>query len=232
MQAASSHSVRLALLRDKPFGQLLIHEIYRSLQGESTYQGLPCVFVRLAVCDSRCVWCDTPHAFNQGEMHSVDEVVKRALDLGDELVEITGGEPLLQTEVYPLMTRLADAGKKVLLETSGAHSVVRVDPRVHIIMDLKCPDSGEEAGNCWQNLEVLKPRDEIKFVLASRRDFDWALSVIQRHDLARRFTILLSAVFGRVQLIDLANWLLESRLQVRMQLQMHKFVWEPDQRGV
>ncbi|HEV8058602.1 MAG TPA: 7-carboxy-7-deazaguanine synthase QueE [Gemmataceae bacterium] len=232
MQAASSNPVRLALLRDKPSGQLLIHEIYRSLQGESTFQGLPCVFVRLAVCDSRCVWCDTPHAFNQGELQSLDAVVERVFDLGDEVVEITGGEPLLQQEVYPLMTRLADAGKKVLLETSGAHAVDRVEPRVHIIMDLKCPDSGEETGNCWTNLNVLKSSDEIKFVLASRRDFDWAAAVIQRHDLARRFTILMSAVFGRLSLLDLANWLLESRLQVRMQLQMHKFVWEPDRRGV
>jgi 7-carboxy-7-deazaguanine synthase len=232
MQAASSNPSRLALLQNKPSGQLLIHEIYRSLQGESTYQGLPCVFVRLAVCDSRCVWCDTPHAFNQGERQSVDAVLKQALELGDEIVEITGGEPLLQDEVYPLMTHLADAGRKVLLETSGAHSVARVDPRVHIIMDLKCPDSGEEPGNCWQNLEILKPSDEIKFVLASRRDFDWAAAVIQRHELATRFTVLMSAVFGRVQLIDLANWLLDSRLQVRMQLQMHKLVWAPDQRGV
>ena len=143
---------------------------YRSLQGESTFQGLPCVFVRLSVCDSRCVWCDTPHAFNQGEQQSVDEVVKRALELGDDLVEITGGEPLLQAEVHPLMTRLADAGKKVLLETSGAHSIARVDPRVHIIMDLKCPDSGEAAVNCWQNLEVLKPSDEdqVRAGVASR----------------------------------------------------------------
>ena len=232
MQVASSHPSRLALLQGKPSGYLLIHEIYRSLQGESTYQGLPCAFVRLAVCDSRCVWCDTPHAFNQGEQQSVDAVVNRALELGDEIVEITGGEPLLQEEVYPLMTQLADAGRKVLLETSGAHSLVRVDPRVHIIMDLKCPDSGEEPGNCWQNLEILKPSDEIKFVLASRRDFDWAVAAIQRHKLATRFTVLISAVFGRVQLVDLANWLLESRLQVRMQLQMHKFVWAPEQRGV
>jgi 7-carboxy-7-deazaguanine synthase len=232
MPSASSHAGRLTLLGDKPAGQLLIHEIYRSLQGESTFQGLPCVFVRLAVCDARCVWCDTPHAFNQGETRTLDGIVSQVLDFGDDLVEITGGEPLLQEEVFELMTRLADAGKKVLLETSGAHSLARVDPRVHIIMDLKCPDSGEEQGNYWPNLEILKPSDEVKFVLASRCDFDWAAGVIRQHGLANRFSILLSAVFVRVPLLDLANWLLESKLQVRMQLQMHKFVWKPDQRGV
>ncbi len=232
MPSASSHAGRLTLLSAKPAGQLLIHEIYRSLQGESTFQGLPCVFVRLAVCDSRCVWCDTPHAFNQGDSRPLDEIVKQVLAYGDDLVEITGGEPLLQEEVHDLMTRIADAGKKVLLETSGAHSLERVDARVHIIMDLKCPDSGEEPGNHWPNLELLKPTDEIKFVLASRRDFDWAVGVIRQHRLANRFSVLMSAVFDRLALLDLANWLLESELQVRMQLQMHKFVWKPDQRGV
>ena len=223
---------RLVLLRDKPAGQLLIHEIYRSLQGESTYQGLPCVFVRLAVCDARCVWCDTPHAFNQGETFSLEEVVRKVLDLSDDLVEITGGEPLLQDEVYPLLTRLADAGKIVLLETSGAHDIARVDPRVHIIMDLKCPDSGEEPGNRWANLEILKGSDQIKFVIASRRDFDWAVAVILQHHLDERFAVLLSAVFSQVQPAELASWLLATGLQVRMQLQMHKFIWDPKQRGV
>ncbi|CAN5503442.1 7-carboxy-7-deazaguanine synthase QueE [soil metagenome] len=232
MPPVISNSGRLTLLRNKPAGQLLIHEIYRSLQGESAYQGLPCVFVRLSVCDSRCVWCDTPHAFNQGELRGLDEIVAQVVALGDELVEITGGEPLLQEEVHDLMTRLADLGKKVLLETSGAHPLDRVDSRVHIIMDLKCPDSGEEPGNHWPNLQVLKPTDEIKFVLASRLDFDWAVNAIRRHDLARKFSVLMSAVFNRLALLDLANWILESRLPVRMQLQMHKFVWEPDQRGV
>ena len=234
MQSTSSlaNGNRLALLRDKPAGQLLIHEIYRSLQGESTFQGLPCVFVRLAVCDARCVWCDTPHAFNQGEVLSQEEVLRKVLELGDGVVEITGGEPLLQEEVFPLMTRLADAGKTVLLETSGAHDIGRVDPRVHIIMDLKCPDSGEEPGNRWANLEILKGSDQIKFVIASRRDFDWALDAIGRHRLDERFVVLLSAVLGQVQPAELAGWLLASGLQVRMQLQMHKFVWDPKQRGV
>jgi 7-carboxy-7-deazaguanine synthase len=232
MRETAPKDHRLALLRDKPAGRLLIHEIYRSLQGESTFAGLPCVFVRLAVCDARCVWCDTPHAFTQGDLWDVAEVVRRVEEYGDPLVEITGGEPLLQEEVFPLMTRLADLGRTVLLETSGAHDVRRVDARVHIIMDLKCPDSGECAGNYWPNLEALKPADQIKFVIASRRDFDWAVDTIRARQLDRRFTVLLSPVFGQVPPLQLAEWLLASRLQVRMQLQMHKFIWDPEARGV
>jgi 7-carboxy-7-deazaguanine synthase len=223
---------RVALLQSPPPGQLLIHEIYRSIQGESTFAGLPCVFVRLSVCDSRCVWCDTPHAFTQGEWHSLDEVVKQALAFDTPLVEITGGEPLLQPLVLPLMARLADAGRTVLLETSGAHDVGPVDRRVHIIMDLKCPDSGECERNQLPNLDRLKRSDEIKFVIASRRDFDWAVDTIRQHRLDRRFSVLLSPVFGEVQPLELANWLLESQLNVRLQLQQHKFIWDPQARGV
>lgn len=216
----------------KPAGKLLIHEIYRSLQGESTFAGLPCVFVRLSVCDSRCVWCDTPHAFTQGEYWSISDVIEEVESLQTPLVEITGGEPLLQGEVFPLMTELADRGATVLLETSGAHDVGRVDPRVHIIMDLKCPDSGECAGNRWQNLAVLKPTDQIKFVIASERDFRWAAETVRERRLDARFSVLFSAVFGQVTPLELANWLLESNLQARMQLQMHKYIWDPQARGV
>ena len=229
---ASVPAQRLALLQKKPPGQLLIHEIYRSIQGESTFAGLPCVFVRLAVCDSRCVWCDTPHAFNQGDALTLDAVVERVRGYACPLVEITGGEPLLQAEVLPLMTRLADAGLTVLLETSGAHDVAPVDARVHIIMDLKCPDSGESARNYWPNLERLKPTDQIKFVIASRRDFDWSVETIRAHHLERRFTVLLSPVFGAIERLQLAEWLLASGLQVRMQLQLHKHIWDPTARGV
>lgn len=223
---------RLALLQDKPPGQLLIHEIYRSLQGESTFAGLPCVFVRLAVCDARCVWCDTPHAFNQGRVMSPDDVVEQVLAFDCPLVEVTGGEPLLQPEVFPLMTRLTDAGKTVLLETSGAHDIGPVDRRVRIIMDLKCPDSGECENNLWPNLDKLKPTDEIKFVIASTKDFNWAADVIREHRLDRRFTVLFSAVFGQITLADLARWLLDSGINARLQLQMHKFIWGADARGV
>lgn len=228
----STRAHRLAPLRGKPPGQLLIHEIYRSIQGESTFAGLPCVFVRLAVCDSRCVWCDTPHAFTRGTLWTLAEIRQRVLAYRCPLVEITGGEPLLQAEVLPLMAQLADQGLTVLLETSGAHDVGRVDPRVHIILDLKCPDSGECAGNRWANLEILKPADQIKFVVASRRDFDWAVETIRGRDLHRRFLVLLSPVFGAVPPVQLADWLLASGLQVRMQLQLHKYIWDPSARGV
>jgi 7-carboxy-7-deazaguanine synthase len=232
MSVSLSMAQRLAPLQGKPPGQLLIHEIYRSIQGESTFAGLPCVFVRLAVCNSRCRWCDTPHAFTQGRLMTLDQGVERILEFSCPLVEVTGGEPLLQPEVLPLMTRLADVGCSVLLETSGALDVGRVDRRVHIIMDLKCPDSGECQGNRWENLDSLKPTDQIKFVVASRGDFDWAVDTTRRHRLDRRFIVLFSPVFGEVQPADLAAWLLESRLQVRLQLQMHKYIWDPQARGV
>lgn len=225
-------SHRLLPLVHKPRGSLLIHEVYRSIQGESTFAGLPCVFVRVAVCDSRCRWCDTPHAFTQGELWSVDDIIKKVEDSCCPLVEITGGEPLLQEEVYPLMTELADRGHTVLLETSGAHKVDRVDERIHIILDLKCPDSGECERNCWDNLDILKPVDQIKFVVASEKDFRWAEEVIRKHRLEQRFTVLFSAVFGEVEPVQLADWILHSELQVRMQLQLHKYIWDPKARGV
>ncbi len=222
---------RVALLRDVPPGELLIHEIYRSLQGESTFAGLPCVFVRTAVCDSRCAWCDTPHAFTQGERMLRAAVLAKVLAFDTPLVELTGGEPLLQPDVLPLMTELCDAGKTVLIETSGAHDVGGIDPRVHVILDLKCPDSGECDRNHWPNLAKLKPTDQIKFVIASRRDWEWAEATIREHRLGERFEVLVGGVFG-VELRELAEWVLASRLNVRMQLQMHKYIWDPKARGV
>lgn len=232
MTATPQTAARLRLLESKPAGRLLVHEIYKSVQGESTFAGLPCVFVRLAVCDLRCVWCDTPHAFTQGDLWPADAVFDRVRAFGCPLVELTGGEPLLQPEAFDLMTRLADAGLTVLLETSGARDIAEVDPRVHVIMDLKCPDSGEAGRNYWPNLGRLKPTDQIKFVLASRGDFDWAATVIREHRLDERFAVLLSGVFGKVEPIELAEWLLASDLRARMQLQMHKYIWDPKQRGV
>jgi 7-carboxy-7-deazaguanine synthase len=224
---------RVALLRDVPAGELLIHEIYRSVQGESTFAGLPCVFVRCAVCDSRCRWCDTPHAFNQGERMTRAAVLAKALSFDCPLIEITGGEPLLQPDVFPLMAELAGAGRTVLLETSGAHNIGPVDPRVHVIMDLKCPDSGECHRNRWANLDVLKPTDQIKFVIASRGDWEWTEGVIREHHLDECSQCLVSPVFGAVDPIELATWLLDSGLQrVRFQLQLHKYIWEPNRRGV
>jgi 7-carboxy-7-deazaguanine synthase len=223
---------RLAPLAGKPAGHLLVHEIYRSIQGESTFAGLPCTFVRLTTCMARCSWCDTPHAFKEGSLLPCQAVLEKVLALGDPLVELTGGEPLLQPEAFDLMAALADAGKIVLLETSGLVSIAGVDPRVHIIMDLKCPDSDECETNVWDNLTLLKRTDQIKFVIASRRDFDWAVHTIRQHALDSRFIVLLSSVFSRVAPRVLAEWLLDSHLNVRMQLQLHKYIWEPDARGV
>ena len=224
---------RVAVLRDLPPGELLVHEIYQSVQGESTFAGLPCVFVRAAGCSLRCRYCDTPHAFNRGERMPRAAVLAAALAFDCPLVEVTGGEPLEQPGFLPLMTELCDAGRTVLLETSGALDVGPVDRRVHVIMDLKCPDSGEEARNRWANLDALKPTDQIKFVVSSRRDWDWAVEAIREHRLDRRFTCLVSAVFGAVKLDDLAAWLLAANLgNVRMQLQMHKYIWHPQARGV
>lgn len=223
---------RLAPLDGKPAGHLLVHEIYKSIQGESTFAGLPCVFVRLTACMARCSWCDTPHAFKEGTLLPYESVLEKVLAFGCPLVELTGGEPLLQPEALPLMATLCDREFTVLVETSGLVSVEGIDPRVHIIMDLKCPDSGECDNNLWSNLDLLKPSDQIKFVIASRRDFDWTAEVIRRHSLDRRFHVLLGAVFDRIPPIDLVAWLLESQLHVRMQLQLHKYIWRPDARGV
>ena len=223
---------RLRPLVGKPAGSLVIHEIYRSLQGESTFVGLPCVFVRTTACHLRCGYCDTQHAFTHGETFTLDRVIDEVMALGDNLVEITGGEPLLQPEVYPLMTRLADLGKTVLLETSGAVDITPVDSRVHIIMDLKTPGSGEVAANVRENLPLLKRKDELKFVICDRHDFEWAVAQIHAHELIGRCPILLSPAFGQVKPSDLAAWVLETRLPVRVQIQLHKILWDPMARGV
>ncbi|HZU84469.1 MAG TPA: radical SAM protein [Polyangiaceae bacterium] len=212
---------------------LVVHEIYASIQGESTFAGLPCAFVRTTGCNLRCAWCDTPHAFHGGARMRRAEVLARALSLGTPLVEITGGEPLLQPAVLPLLSELCDAGRTVLLETSGEADVAAVDPRVHKVMDLKCPASGESARNRWSNLDHIGPRDEIKFVLADRADYEWMRETIRARALADRTSKLLaSAVFGRLSPRDLAGWLLEDALPVRLQLQLHKYIWGPDATGV
>jgi 7-carboxy-7-deazaguanine synthase len=223
---------RVNPLRDKPPGHLLVHEIYKSIQGESTFAGLPCVFIRLTACMARCSWCDTPHAFTEGNLHKLEAVIDAVRQFECPLAELTGGEPLLQPEAMPLMTALADSGHTVLLETSGLISVESVDRRVHIIMDLKCPDSGESENNLWSNLDLLKPSDQIKFVIASNRDFEWMVEVVKQHSLSTRFQVLVSGVFMAITAIELAEWLLNSNLNLRMQLQLHKHIWSPDARGV
>jgi 7-carboxy-7-deazaguanine synthase len=212
---------------------LVIHEIYASIQGESTFAGLPCTFVRTTGCNLRCSWCDTTQAFYGGTRMSRSDVLTKALATGTDLVELTGGEPLLQPGVFPLMTELCDAGRTVLVETSGEADVSRVDPRVHKIMDLKAPGSGESARNRWTNLDHIGQGDELKFVLANRTDYEWMRDAIRTRELSRRTANLLaSTVFGRLATKDLIGWVLEDKLPVRVQLQMHKYVWAPDTQGV
>ena len=212
---------------------LVIHEIYASIQGESTFAGLRCAFIRTTGCNLRCVWCDTPQAFHGGTRMRRHDVLARALALDTPLVELTGGEPLLQPAALPLMKELCDAGKTVLVETSGEADVAGVDPRVHKIMDLKCPGSGEVSRNRWTNLEHIGPGDEIKFVLADRADYEWMREVVAARSLATRTpNLLASAVFGKLATRDLVAWVLEDRLPVRVQLQLHKFIWKPDATGV
>jgi 7-carboxy-7-deazaguanine synthase len=212
---------------------LVIHEIYVSIQGESSYAGLPCTFVRTTGCNLRCTWCDTPQAFYGGERMTRAEVLARALATKTDLVELTGGEPLLQPGVNVLMRELCDAGRTVLLETSGEADVHDVDPRVHKIMDIKAPGSGESHRNRWTNLESITERDEIKFVLADRADYEFMRDVIRERGLAGRTRHLLaSTVFGKLAASELVKWVLADGLGVRVQLQLHKFVWSADTQGV
>jgi len=212
---------------------LTINEIFHSIQGESTHAGRPCVFVRLTACDLRCAWCDTPYAFVEGRKMAVDEVVAEVARFDCPLVEITGGEPLLQEDVYPLMTRLLDGGRTVLLETGGHLSIARVPPRVVKIVDVKCPASGESAKNLWDNLERLDARDQVKFVIEDRTDYQFARDVVRQRALDRRVAaVLFSPVHDVLDPKALAEWVLADRLPVRVQLQVHKYIWGPDVRGV
>ncbi|MHB8380763.1 MAG: radical SAM protein [Candidatus Binataceae bacterium] len=213
--------------------RLNITEIFYSIQGESTHAGRPCVFVRLTGCNLRCRWCDTAYAFDGGQRMTIDEVAAAVARHPCKLVEITGGEPLLQEGVYPLIDALLAADDTVMIETSGASDIGRLDSRVIKIMDLKCPGSGESERNLWSNLEHLRPHDEIKFVVADRVDYEWAREAIRTRDLAARVNaILISPAFGEIDLAALARWILEDRLPARMQLQMHKYIWPSDMRGV
>ncbi len=215
-----------------------VTEIFHSIQGESTWAGLPCTFVRLTGCPLRCVWCDTAYAFHGGTRMDVDKVVAAVREKGCRLVEITGGEPLVQPGAATLAERLLQEGHTVLVETSGALDISVLDPRVHRIMDLKCPGSGEEARNLWSNLDHLTARDEVKFVVDGAADFEWAANVIRRQGLDQRVrggslgALLVSPVWGLEGLEDLAARILESGLPVRFQTQLHKHIWGPDRAGV
>ena len=209
-----------------------INEIYLSVQGESSYMGLPCVFIRLTGCNLRCSWCDTAYAFHEGENMTIDEILRKVFGFGVKLVEITGGEPLMQDKVYPLMRELIAKEHKVMLETGGSISIERVPRDVIKIVDLKCPGSGEQEKNNLENLKLLSPHDEVKFVISDRKDYEWSRDLIKRYKIIETADVLLSPVFEKLKLKDLVKWVLEDRLPVRLQTQLHKIIWDKNTKGV
>ncbi len=219
-------------------GFLRVTEIFHSIQGESTWAGAPCTFVRLTGCPLRCVWCDTEYSFHGGTRMTLREILGRVRELACPLVEITGGEPLIHRSAFTLAHQLVEEGYTVLVETSGSEDVAPLDPRVHKIMDLKCPGSGEVGRNRWENLEHLTNRDEVKFVLSHREDYEWARNTLRDRGLDERVrrgslqAILFSPVWGELEWEKLAEWILEDRLPVRFQPQLHKLIWGPDRTGV
>lgn len=221
-----------------PSDFLRVTEIFHSIQGESTWAGMPCTFIRLTGCPLRCVWCDTEYAFHGGQKLTMDEIMTTVSGLGCELVEITGGEPLVHQGAFTLAERLLDAGFTVLVETSGAVDIRPLDDRCRVIMDLKCPGSGESSRNLWSNLDHLDGRDEVKFVILDRSDYEWARAVVTDRGLDRRVrdgslrAVLFSPVWDAVDRLDLARWILDDGLPVRYQLQLHKLIWGADTTGV
>ena len=209
-----------------------INEIYLSVQGESTHTGLPCVFIRLTGCNLRCSWCDTAYAFHEGKNMSIDEILQKVENFGIHLVEITGGEPLMQDNVYTLMRRLIEKGYKVMLETGGSISLERVPKDVIKIMDLKCPGSGEQEKNNLDNLKLLAPHDEVKFVILDKKDYEWSRDIIKKYRINETAHILLSPVFDKLELKEMVKWILEDRLPVRLQTQLHKIIWDKNTIGV
>jgi len=219
---------------------LKVNEIFYSIQGESSSAGLPCIFIRLTYCNLRCSYCDTEYAFYEGKDLSIDEILKEVEKYNGtsgsyrdcKLVEVTGGEPLFQSESLDLLKRLCDEDYEVMLETSGSLPIKNVDKRVKIIMDLKCPSSKMMKKNLYENINNLKPIDEIKFVIGNREDYDWSKQILKKYQLEKKFTVLFSTVFGKLEPLTLVNWILEDKLNVRFQLQLHKYIWQPDTKGV
>ncbi|MGI9240536.1 MAG: radical SAM protein [Verrucomicrobiales bacterium] len=212
---------------------ITINEIYESIQGESSWAGERCIFVRLTFCNLRCSYCDTEYAFYEGTKRPLGEIFDEVMAIDCPMVEITGGEPLLQKGVLRLMEKLCDAGRQVLIETSGNRDISMVDPRVHVIMDLKTPSSGEQMKNRLANLPHLAEKDEVKFVIGSEEDYLWARGMVREHGLTERCgTVLFSPVFGKIEARDIVDWIVRDKLGVRFQLQMHKFIWEPTKQGV
>ena len=211
---------------------ILIHEIYESIQGESSFAGLPCVFIRTTGCPLRCRWCDTVDAFEDGESIAIDEVVEKIHEYGPKLVELTGGEPLSQDAAIPLLQSLVQQNFTVLLETGGSEPIREVPPQVHVIMDIKCPGSNMHEKNLWENIAHLQPHHEVKFVIAGRDDFDWAVRVLKNYELADRCRVLFSPAFGLQKPDELVAWMLEGRVPARLNLQLHKYIWSPRKKGV
>ena len=209
-----------------------INEIYLSVQGESTHTGLPCIFIRLTGCNLRCSWCDTAYAFHEGKNMSIDEILQKVENFGIHLVEITGGEPLMQDNVYTLMGWLIEKGYKVMLETGGSISLERVPKDVIKIMDLKCPGSGEQEKNNLDNLKLLAPHDEVKFVILDKKDYEWSRDIIKRYKINETAHILISPVFDKLELKEIVKWILKDRLPVRLQTQLHKIIWDKNTIGV
>ena len=211
---------------------LKINEIYYSIQGESSKAGLPCVFIRLTYCNLRCTYCDTEYAFHEGKDYSIDEVIEQVKKYNCTLVEVTGGEPLFQKECYDLLKRLCEEKFEILLETGGSLPIKDVEPSIKIIMDFKCPSSGMDKKNLYENINYLKSSDELKFVIGSKEDYEWSKEIIKKYKLINKCGILFSVVFGVLEPLTLVNWILEDKLNVRFQLQMHKFIWDPLAKGV
>lgn len=211
---------------------LKINEIFYSIQGESSLMGVPCIFVRLTYCNLRCTYCDTEYAFYEGSDMLIDDIITKVESYNCKLVEITGGEPLVQDNVHILMKKLCDKGYEVMLETGGSLTIKDVDKRIKIIMDLKTPSSGMMDKNLYDNINYLKPADEVKFVIGDREDYEWSKEIIDKYKLNEKVTVLMSPVFDKVQNIDLTTWILRDRLNVRFQVQLHKYIWSPEMRGV
>lgn len=211
---------------------LKINEIFFSVQGEGTSAGLPCVFIRLTYCNLRCTYCDTEYAFYEGKDMSIDDILTEIKQFECNLVEVTGGEPLIQKECFELMNRLCDDKYEVMLETGGSLSTEKVDKRVKTILDFKCPTSKMAKKNYYENVNFLKPIDEVKFVIGNREDYDWSKDLIKKYKIDSKCEILFSTVFGKLENRDLVEWILEDKLKVRFQAQLHKHIWEPDKKGV
>ena len=211
---------------------LKINEIYHSIQGESSYSGLPCVFVRLTYCNLRCSYCDTEYAFYEGKDMSIKQIIKKINSYKCNLVEITGGEPLIQKNCIKLINELEKNNKKVLIETGGSLSIQNISKKTHIILDLKCPSSNMENKNLWENLDYIKKTDEIKFVVGNKADYEWTKNIIKKYDLENKCHLLISPVYDKIDNEKIINWILKDNLKIRFQIQLHKEIWDKDKKGV